>query len=66
VKGWTVVFEGARWEADMVMAVLEAKGIRVETLGGMGEYLATNFYDSVVYVPDPEAGQAKAVLAALD
>ena len=50
----------------MVMAVLEAKGIRVETLGGMGEYLATNFYDSVVYVPDPEAGQAKAVLAALD
>ena len=33
VKGWVVVFTGERIQADLLAAVLEADGLRVEVFG---------------------------------
>ena len=66
MKGWSVVFEGARWQADMVLAVLEAKGIRAESLGGAGDAIGADFNDAAVYVPEEQAQTAREVLRELD
>ena len=55
VKGWEVVFRGPRLQADLVAAVLEANGIRVEVFGDTAYSYAVNFTDARVMVPADQA-----------
>jgi hypothetical protein len=62
VKGWEVVFTGERLKADLVAAVLEANGIRVEVFGDNAYSYAINLTEARVMVPEEEAEAAREVI----
>jgi hypothetical protein len=62
VKGWAVVFRGERIQADLIAAVLQAHGLRVEVFGDHSYGVGINFTDAQVMVPDEEAGHARELL----
>jgi putative signal transducing protein len=62
VKGWEVVFKGERLQADLVAAVLEANGIKVEVFGDTAYSVAINFTEARVLVPADSADRAREVL----
>jgi len=66
VKGWQVVFRGERLKADLIAAVLEANGIRVEVFGDHAYSAAVNFTDARVMVPQEEASAADEVIRQAD
>ena len=59
VKGWEVVFRGERLQADLVAAVLQANGIKVEVFGDTAYSVAVNFTEARVLVPEDPAGSAR-------
>jgi aspartokinase len=62
VKGWEVVFRGERLQADLVAAVLQANGIKVEVFGDTAYSVAVNFTEARVLVPEESAEQAKELI----
>ena len=62
VKGWEVVFKGERLQADLVAAVLDAHGIKVEVFGDTAYTVAINFTEAKVFVPADSVEQAREVL----
>jgi threonine dehydratase len=58
VKGWAVVYRGDRLQADLLAAVLDANGIRVEVFGDNAYSYAMNLTDASVLVPDEQAEAA--------
>ena len=62
VEGWEVVFKGERLQADLVAAVLESHGIKVEVFGDTAYSVAVNFTEARVFVPEDSVEQAKEVL----
>ncbi len=62
VKGWEVVFRGERLQADLLAAVLEANGIRVEVFGDHAYSAAMNFTDARIMVPDAQAARARELI----
>lgn len=63
VDGWSVVFTGYRYQADIVAAALEAKGFRVEVFGdyGFGPSL-TRSDNAQIMVPEHQADAARQVI----
>jgi hypothetical protein len=59
VKGWEVVFRGERLQADLVAAVLQAHGIKVEVFGDTAYSVAVNFTEARVLVPEDLAKSAR-------
>ena len=62
VEGWEVVFKGERLKADLVAAVLESHGIKVEVFGDTAYSVAVNFTEARVFVPEDSVERAKEVL----
>jgi aspartokinase len=62
VKGWEVVFQGERLQADLVAAVLEANGIKVEVFGDTAYSVAVNFTEARVMVPEDLAEAARKLI----
>jgi hypothetical protein len=62
VKGWTVVYQGSRIQADILAAVLEAHGIRVEVFGDTAYGMGIDFTDARAMVPDAQASAAKRLI----
>jgi hypothetical protein len=62
VKGWTVVFMGGRIQADLVAAVLQADGVRVEVFGDHAYGVGINLTDARVMVPDDQAEAARELI----
>jgi hypothetical protein len=62
VKGWTVVWRGERIQADLIAAVLQADGLRVEVLGDHAYGVGINLTDARVMVPDQQAEAAREVI----
>jgi hypothetical protein len=62
VKGWTVVFIGGRIQADLVAAVLQADGVRVEVFGDHAYGVGINLTDARVMVPDDQAEAARKLI----
>lgn len=58
VKGWSVVFRGERIQADLVAAVLQADGLRVEVFGDHAYGVGINLTDARILVPDEQAEAA--------
>jgi hypothetical protein len=63
VKGWDVVFSGERLKADLVAAVLEANGIRVEVFGDHAYSYAINLTEARVLVPEDQAEAARELIS---
>ena len=62
VKGWTTVFQGGRIQADLVAAVLQADGVRVEVFGDPAYGVGINLTDARVMVPDDQAESARELI----
>jgi len=62
VKGWTVVYQGNRIQADVLAAVLEAHGVRVEVFGDNGYGIGIDFSDARVMVPVDQASGARRLI----
>ena len=62
VKGWSVVFRGERIQADLVAAVLQADGLRVEVFGDHAYGVGVNLTDARVMVPDEQALAAREII----
>ena len=62
VKGWSVVFRGERIQADLLAAVLEADGLRVEVFGDHAYGVGINLSDARVMVPDDQARMARKII----
>ncbi len=62
VKGWSIVFRGGRIQADLVAAVLQAEGLRVEVFGDHAYGVGINLTDAVIMVPDDQVKAAKEIL----
>lgn len=62
VKGWEVVFKGERLQADLIAAVLEANGIKVEVFGDTAYSVAVNFTEARVLVPEDSADAARKLI----
>ena len=66
VKGWEVVFRGERLQADVLAAVLEAHGIKVEVFGDTGYSVAVNFTEARLLVPEDSAEAARNLIEQVD
>jgi hypothetical protein len=66
VKGWQVVFRGERIQADLLAAVLQADGVRVEVFGDHAYGVGINLTDAQVMVPDEQAEAAREIIRAAD
>ena len=66
VKGWQVVFRGERIQADLLGAVLEANGIRVEVFGDHAYGVGINLSEARVMVPDDQARAARKLIREAD
>jgi aspartokinase len=66
VKGWEVVFQGERLKADLIAAVLESNGIRVEVFGDHAYSAAMNFTEARILVPDAQAERARDLISAAE
>ncbi len=62
VQGWEVVFKGERLQADLIAAVLEANGIKVEVFGDTAYSVAINFTEARVLVPQESAEAARELI----
>ncbi|MHB8613578.1 MAG: putative signal transducing protein [Candidatus Dormibacteraceae bacterium] len=62
VKGWSVVFRGERIQADLVAAVLQADGLRVEVFGDHAYGVGVNLTEARVLVPDEQAQTARQLI----
>jgi len=62
VKGWTIVFEGHRIQADLVAAALEADGLRVEVFGDNAYGVGVDLTEARVMVPDEQAQIARRII----
>ena len=58
IKGWSVVFRGGRIQADLIAAVLQADGLRVEVFGDHAYGVGINLTDAQIMVPDDQAATA--------
>jgi hypothetical protein len=66
VKGWQVVFQGERIQADLLGAVLEANGMRVEVFGDHAYGVGVNLSEARVMVPDDQARAARKLIREAD
>ena len=63
VQGWEVVFKGERLQADLIAAVLEANGMKVEVFGDTAYSVAINFTEARVLVPQESAAEARQLIS---
>lgn len=62
VKGWVVVFTGERIQADLLAAVLEADGLRVEVFGDNAYGVGIDLTAARLLVPEEEAEAARSLI----
>jgi hypothetical protein len=66
VSGWSIVFRGGRIQADLVAAVLQADGLRVEVFGDHAYGVGINLTAAVIMVPDDQAETAREIIRQAD
>jgi hypothetical protein len=66
VKGWTEVFKGDRLHAEIISAVLDANGLRVEVFGDNAYAIGINLTEARVMVPDDDVATARRLIEEAD
>ena len=62
VRGWTVIYEGERIQAEIVAAALQADGLQVEVFGDNAYGVGINLTAARVMVPDAQASTARRLI----
>ena len=61
--GWSLVFDGMVFEADVLQAVLETRGLVVQRRGGDEGFSLLGVSRTRLFVPEEDEAKARAVLA---
>ena len=61
-RRWTVVYKGARLQAELLQAILGADGIRAEVLSDTAYGAAIDLTEARLLVPDEQAGHARRLI----
>ena len=62
VKGWAVVFQGERLQAELIAAILESDGLRVEVFGDNAYGVGIDLTEARLMVPAEEAERARRLI----
>ena len=62
VTGWTVVYKGERFQAEIIAAALQAEGLRAEVFGDSAYGVGINLTEARLMVPDEQAETARRVI----
>jgi hypothetical protein len=62
IKGWTVVYKGERFQAEIIAAALIAEGLRAEVFGDSAYGVGINLTEARLMVPDHQADTARRVI----
>jgi len=62
IKGWTVVYKGERFQAEIIAAALSAEGLRAEVFGDSAYGVGINLTEARLMVPDGQADAARRVI----
>jgi Putative prokaryotic signal transducing protein len=62
VTGWTVVYKGERFQAEIIAAALVAEGLRAEVFGDSAYGVGINLTEARLMVPDEQAESARRVI----
>jgi hypothetical protein len=62
VRGWTVIYEGERIQAEIVAAALQADGLQVEVFGDNAYGVGIDLTAARVMVPDAQASTARRLI----
>jgi hypothetical protein len=66
VKGWTVVYKGERFQAEIIAAALNAEGLSAEVFGDSAYGVGINLTEARLMVPDGQAEAARRVIRAAE
>lgn len=61
--GWALVFDGMVFEADVLQAVLETRGLVVQRRGGDEGFALLGVSRTRLFVPEEDEAEARAILA---
>ena len=61
--GWALVFDGMVFEADVLQAVLETRGLVVQRRGGDEGFSLLGVSRTRLFVPEEDEANARAILA---
>lgn len=61
--GWALIFDGMVFEADVLQAVLETRGLVVQRRGGDEGFSLLGVSRTRLFVPEEDEADARAVLA---
>jgi hypothetical protein len=62
IRGWTVVYEGERIQAEVVAAALEADGLQVQVFGDNAYGVGIDLTLARILVPDGQASSARRLI----
>jgi hypothetical protein len=62
VKGWTVVWQGERIQAEIIAASLQAEGLQPEVFGDNAYGVGVDLTEARLMVPDEQAATARRVI----
>ena len=62
IRGWTVVYEGERLQAEIVAAALQADGLQVEVFGDNAYGVGIDLTAARIMVPDAQASTARRLI----
>jgi Putative prokaryotic signal transducing protein len=62
VKGWTVVYRGNRFQAEIIAAALQANGLTPEVFGDNAYGVLVDFGAARLMVPDGQASSARRLI----
>lgn len=66
VKGWTVVFMGERFQAEIIAASLQAEGLHAEVFGDNAYGVGIDLTQARLLVPDDQAEAARRLIREAD
>ena len=62
VKGWTVVYQGNRFQAEIIAAALQANGLTPEVFGDNAYGVLVDFGAARLLVPESQASAARRLI----
>ena len=62
IKGWSVIFKGQRFQAEMLQAILQANDIRAEVFSDTAYGIGIDLTDARLFVPDSQVGHARRLI----
>ena len=62
VKGWTVVYRGNRFQAEIIAAALQANGLTPEVFGDNAYGVMVDFSSARLLVPEGQASTARRLI----